>query len=223
VAATALAAGGAALIVHYNRPEVKPAPVVEAAPPREPHHRLARPFVPEPEPPVVPPAPVVEATGELMLQTHPHGAILYLDGKRLEALSNTTITAAAGREHTLIIEKHGFQSAQRKFAVDAQGRQRLVVSLPAVSAHAAPAAPPPPAPPVAPVVMKGPGILALTSSPWCTVSIDGSERGQTPMKLEVAAGTHQVVLINPEYHIKRQISVTVHPGETIRKSLEFTR
>ena len=71
--------------------------------------------------------------------------------------------------------------------------------------------------------MKGDGTLAITSSPWCTVDIDGADRGQTPLRLTVPAGVHKVELSNPDFKIKRQLSVTVHPGETVRKSLEFTR
>jgi serine/threonine-protein kinase len=218
-----------------------------------PHHPTATPKAQPPEPravaaetPVVPaapaeiapvrqtvappppsaPAPVERAgSGALLLTTHPRGAAVILDGKRLDALSNTTLDAAAGIEHTLVLEKHGFQSAQRKFTVERGDRKKLVVELARQeSAPPAPAAPAPAAPaPAAPAPMKGVGVLALTSSPWCTISVDGSDKGQTPMRIEVAAGTHQVRLSNPEYHIQRQITVTVHPGETVRKSLEFTR
>jgi hypothetical protein len=198
--------------------------------PRHPKPQIAvvrpvdkpRPALPPPvaPPPAVPAAPVVP--GKLSVTTHPHGAALILDGKRLSQASNATLDLDAG-DHTLIIEKKGFQSQQRKISVEAGSESKLTLDL---RHGSAPAIVPPPVsapPPPSPVVMKGDGTLAITSSPWCAVEIDGADRGQTPVKLTVAAGSHKITLSNPEYGIKRQLTVVVHPNETVRKSLEFTR
>jgi eukaryotic-like serine/threonine-protein kinase len=231
LAATAVA--GTLLWTHHRPDLPAPLPSVIAPP-------AVAPAAPAPPPsedspvrqtvasaPLIAPAPAAPAaSGALLLTTHPRGATLILDGKKLDAVSNTTLEAAVGAEHTLVLEKHGYQSAQRKFTVDPGGKRKLVVELSrAESAPSAPAPAPAPAAaaPAAAPPMKGVGLLALTSSPWCSISVDGNDRGQTPMRIEVAAGTHQVRLSNPEYHIQRQITVTVHPGETVRKSLEFTR
>src|SRR5439155_11824536 len=84
---------------------------------------------------------------------------------------------------------------------------------PAPAATAAPAAATP---------LSGEGTLAIASNPWCSVAVDGVDRGQTPVNLKLAAGKHTLVVTNPEFHIKRQITVTIKPNETVRKKLDFS-
>jgi hypothetical protein len=61
----------------------------------------------------------------------------------------------------------------------------------------------------------------LASSPWCTVAIDGSEQGVTPIALTLSAGPHTVALVNTEFQIKRTLSVVIEPNQTLRKRLDF--
>jgi serine/threonine protein kinase len=221
----ALLAGAAALLVavaavgavafwpRHEPPRAAPPPAVV----------LTRPAVveaPPPPPAPPPPAEAPAALGSVRVVTHPHGAILTLDGKKLAQASNTLLSDLQAGDHTLIVEKKGYPAAQKRFNVTAGGETKLTVDL-HVAATLAP--PPPPAPPPAPAVLKGDGTVAITSSPWCNVEIDGAERGQTPLKLTLPAGNHKVVLSNPDYKIKRQLTVLVKPGETLRKSLEFAR
>jgi hypothetical protein len=63
--------------------------------------------------------------------------------------------------------------------------------------------------------------LILASSPWCRVTVDGTDRGPTPLHLELPAGPHVVELANPDYRISRRIVVTIRANETLRKSLDF--
>jgi hypothetical protein len=81
--------------------------------------------------------------------------------------------------------------------------------------QAAPVELPPPAP-------AGDGTLVLASSPWCNVTVDGVFHGTTPLTLKLAAGAHTVVLSNPEFHIRRTLSVDVEEGRTLRKMLDFS-
>ncbi len=66
--------------------------------------------------------------------------------------------------------------------------------------------PPPPAPPA--VIAKGE--LLLLIRPWAKVAIDGNEVGVTPLAdpVQLAAGDHQVRLINPD--LGKDINRTVH-------------
>ncbi|HEX9101194.1 MAG TPA: PEGA domain-containing protein, partial [Polyangia bacterium] len=94
-------------------------------------------------------------------------------------------------------------------------------SPPSATAPATAAAPPPVAPSPPPPRREGEGTLVVASSPWCTVSVDGQARGTTPLSLKLKAGTHEVVLANPEYRIKRTLAVDIEPNQTVRKSLDF--
>jgi hypothetical protein len=69
----------------------------------------------------------------------------------------------------------------------------------------------------------GEGTLVLASSPWCTVTIDGVDRGPTPVSAKLPAGKHSIVLANPEFKIRRALSVTIQPNEILRKKLEFAQ
>jgi len=90
---------------------------------------------------------------------------------------------------------------------------------PAPREQAAPVEPPQAAPPPAPA---GDGTLVLASSPWCNVTVDGVSHGTTPLTLKLPAGTHTVVLSNPEFHVRRTLSVEVQEGRTLRKMLDFS-
>jgi hypothetical protein len=70
--------------------------------------------------------------------------------------------------------------------------------------------------------VEGNGSLAIASNPWCTVTVDGVERRQTPLNLTLPAGKHTVLLANPEYKIRRQLSISLAPGESVKKKLDFT-
>ncbi|MGH7331015.1 MAG: protein kinase, partial [Polyangiaceae bacterium] len=40
--------------------------------------------------------------------------------------------------------------------------------------------------------LKGTGKLLVAASPWCTLFVDGSSKGPTPVSVEIAAGPHQL-------------------------------
>ena len=62
----------------------------------------------------------------------------------------------------------------------------------------------------------------VATNPWCSVAVDGVDRGQTPIEVKLRAGRHTLTLTNPDSHIKRQLSVTITPNETVRKKLDFS-
>jgi hypothetical protein len=131
-------------------------------------------------------------------------------------------------EHSVVAQLDGHRDATRRFAVTREGSFTVTLFLSrgqgSVSKTAPPAAPaaPPPAPPSAAPVPQGEGTLAVVSNPWCNVTVDGVARGQTPVNLKLPAGRHVVMLANPEFHVQRQLTVTVMPNETVRKKLDFT-
>jgi len=88
-----------------------------------------------------------------------------------------------------------------------------------VAAPARPAARPTPANDPAsllnPEPAGGPGTLRINSRPWSQVTIDGKSYGNTPqMNISLNAGSHKVTLVNPEFGIRKTITVQIKPGQT---------
>jgi hypothetical protein len=182
------------------------------------------------------------------VKTTPAGATLYLDGRKLEAVSPATLDAIeANQEHVLLAQLDGYDDALVHFTLNTGEVRALDVPLqkPAPGKQAKHEKPknlrprprpvvatPAPAPvvehrepvkPEAPVRMEGEGTLVIASSPWCNVSIDGVNKGPTPVSAKLPAGKHVVLLTNPEFKISRTLPVTVMPGETLRKKLDFAQ
>jgi hypothetical protein len=182
--------------------------------------------------------------------TVPAGATLVLDGNTLPQRSPARLSGlSAGTAHLLLV-RHGGSGVAQRFVLDvgeeasieidlrrsshgtirrvlgkmalrpgaaaAEPPRALATAKPAAPAPASPAARPAPAAPV-----DGEGTLVVASSPWCAITIDGQARGSTPINLKLKAGNHEVVLSNPDYHIKRTLSVDIQPNQTVRKKLDF--
>ena len=94
-------------------------------------------------------------------------------------------------------------------------------------------APPTPVPPTAapataspvptspPIVSNDPGWLLLAISPWANVSVDGVNKGSTPMdKLSLPAGRRRVVLEYPGYEVHEELLV-IRPGQTEKLRFNF--
>ena len=188
-------------------------------------------------------APVLDATAMMEVTTTPAGATLVLDGKTLHERSPARLTVAAGAQHLLVVRTSSRGGVAQRFMLDAgedatmeidlRKSQHAAVKRSAHVVHAAAAsapqpsapaatekaAPPPATPP--PAKREGDGQLVIASSPWCTVTVDGQARGTTPLELKLKAGAHQVLLANPDYKIRRTLSVEIEPNQTVRKSLDF--
>jgi hypothetical protein len=66
----------------------------------------------------------------------------------------------------------------------------------------------------------GMGTLRVNTRPWSQVSIDGKAIGNTPqMNLQLRAGTHTVVLSNPDFGVTKSLVVTIKPDETVTRVL----
>jgi hypothetical protein len=62
------------------------------------------------------------------------------------------------------------------------------------------------------------GVLAINLQPWARVSVDGRDRGTTPLRLVLPAGEHDVALHNPQRKLRHQRNVAITPGRTTRIS-----
>jgi hypothetical protein len=76
--------------------------------------------------------------------------------------------------------------------------------------------------PAAPAGAAGTGVLRLNSRPWSQVTIDGRLIGNTPqMNLALPAGNHSVVLVNPQFKLRKTIKVRIAAGKTITRVVDL--
>ena len=85
-----------------------------------------------------------------------------------------------------------------------------VLWLVAASAAADVIVRPPPPPPIPN------GTLVLNTHPWARVTIDGRVVGNTPVRMQLPAGTHQIDLFVPQCNRTVSVAVQVQAGETVR-------
>jgi len=95
--------------------------------------------------------------------------------------------------------------AKKKSAASAAGASSLAASAPA-----------------APTSAKG--TLMLGSKPPCDILVDGRPTGlKTPQRaMELAAGTHEVVLVNADLGIEKKFKVRIAPGKTTKAIQDLT-
>jgi hypothetical protein len=72
--------------------------------------------------------------------------------------------------------------------------------------------------------VSGKGTLMLGSKPPCDIILDGKPTGlKTPQRaMELSAGTHQIVLVNPELGIEKKFKVKIAPGKTTKAIQDLT-
>jgi serine/threonine-protein kinase len=69
-----------------------------------------------------------------------------------------------------------------------------------------------------------PGSLQVLVQPWGDVSVDGKAVGTTPLPaIQLAPGTHLVVVKNAELGATRSTSVTIKPGQTSSARFDLRR
>jgi eukaryotic-like serine/threonine-protein kinase len=68
--------------------------------------------------------------------------------------------------------------------------------------------------PAAPAGGGGQGTLRINARPWAQVVIDGRPVGNTPQtNIALPAGNHRVQLVNPEFNLKKNLTVTIKAGQ----------
>jgi hypothetical protein len=66
------------------------------------------------------------------------------------------------------------------------------------------------------------GQLLVVAEPWAHVAVDGVEKGETPLtEMRLAAGSHEIVISNPNFVGVIRDKVQIHAGETIQKKYSF--
>ncbi|MCA9582547.1 MAG: PEGA domain-containing protein, partial [Myxococcales bacterium] len=172
-------------------------------------------------------------------QSDPPGAQVYLtnDGSR-ESVGATPATAevqVSRGQWTVEMEKKGFSPWRAPLTVPptedeitVEGRLDKVPSS-GTSNHrpARPSPGPRPPEPQEPTPTKAPssgtGTLQINTRPWSTVYLDGRAVGNTPWRdTKLQAGSHRITLVNPDFNIRKTITVEIQPGQTITKSLTLT-
>jgi cytoskeletal protein RodZ len=94
----------------------------------------------------------------------------------------------------------------------------VAASVVATAAASSPAAPAPAPPP--PAAAAEVGYLNLDTTPWSTVSVGGRVLGQTPLVgASLPAGTHTLVLSNPEQGVRTTYQVTISAGKTTARRI----
>lgn len=64
--------------------------------------------------------------------------------------------------------------------------------------------------------------VSLGSKPLADVWIDGRRAGSSPLNdLPIACGTHEVVFTSRELGVERRISLTLHPGEMVKRVVDL--
>jgi eukaryotic-like serine/threonine-protein kinase len=87
--------------------------------------------------------------------------------------------------------------------------------------HSRHAAPPTGATAAEPAADRTPGRLTVGATPWCTVTVDGVGRGQTPVaNLSLPPGPHRIACINPERGTQER-SINLAPGQDLRVRITF--
>jgi serine/threonine protein kinase len=66
------------------------------------------------------------------------------------------------------------------------------------------------------------GMLELRSVPRAQVFVDGVARGETPLRLSLATGAHQLRLVSPR-NAKRMVRVRIRADHTLRKTIRLRR
>ncbi len=219
-AITAIAVTSAAIAVAM-RPHHAAAPVVAPAATAP----VAAVTVPAVAPPRLQPQLV-----DVRFDSEPAGATVTLvDGTRSTVLGNTPLITAVDPSRAYEVAFEAADRPSRTERFDPKTNQRLVVVLPA----------PPPQPPIAaalpaPVPQRtarpaqlhrpvaaakaGTGTLMISSKPPCAIAVDGRATGLlTPQRsISLAAGHHEITLVNQPSNIRTSFGVEIAAGQSAR-------
>jgi formylglycine-generating enzyme required for sulfatase activity len=131
------------------------------------------------------------------------GAEVALDGRRIGATPLAAFEAEAGEREVRVVAD-GYEELRTRVVVEGRGlEQRLSVRL-----VARPTPPPGPPPPPAPAV------LAIRSEPeGARVTVEGVDRGATPLELSLAPRRAHRVVLAKEGHDEAVLAVELRAGE----------
>ena len=124
----------------------------------------------------------------------PVGGILLLDGQRLNKFSRARVDAL--RTHSVSYMKDGYFSKAKKFQLRPFEEKKLAFNL-----------------------KKELGRIDIFSKPSGTVYINGKQVGRTPISMELAAMTHDLVISKKGY---RSFKQKLFPSSKTRKRIDVT-
>jgi hypothetical protein len=120
----------------------------------------------------------------------------------------------------VFVSRPGYQTHRRLVVAPADGGE---VHLEVALSHKGGGTPDPYIGPIVndpPPIVKDPwakGYLSVATTPWCAVHIDGKPMGNTPLvRVELATGSHQVLLENRDLGVRRKKTVSIRAGEHVR-------
>lgn len=62
------------------------------------------------------------------------------------------------------------------------------------------------------------GVLRINSRPWAKIFVDGKFVGTTPQRsLSLSAGRHNVTLVNPDFELRKVLTLQIAPGQTVTR------
>jgi len=139
------------------------------------------------------------------------GAEVSVDGARVGTTPLAAFEVEAG-ERELAVTADGYEPQRAKIAIEGRGvRQSLTVSL--VPLPTPQPGPPPP---------TRPGLLALASDPpGARASLDGRDRGVTPLELELAPGRPHTLRVALAGHADAELTLTLRAGERRAETLHL--
>ncbi len=160
--------------------------------------------------------PLQQGESIVRIVTEPPTARVQFDGQWHESGSPYEFRVPT-RRYRVTIAKTGFRSEEREIALVSGQASELRVELERDRRRpSTPSRGETPAP-----TSNEPGRLTFNSTPWCNVSVDGRNAGQTPVvNFQLSPGRHTIVCENPQAGTRR-IPINIAPGETVRRSITF--
>jgi formylglycine-generating enzyme required for sulfatase activity len=139
------------------------------------------------------------------------GAEVSVDGALRGATPLAAFEVEAG-ERELVVHAAGYEEHRAKLVVEGRGiEQALAVTL-------VPLPTPPPGPPPPP----RPAILSVSSDPaGARVSLDGSDRGETPLELRVEPGRPHTLRLAKTGYADAEIQLRLRAGESREETLRL--
>lgn len=172
------------------------------------------------------PKAAAATTGSLSVTTSPAGAQMLIDGA-VQGTTPATIELAAG-PHTLVVRgAHGLREVPVTIVAGSRVAQFLDLPQPAPAAAPDPEPPPPVAAPAAPApVADGPvgGWISVGGAFDVQVFESGKLIGSNQSdRIMVAAGGHELELVNNELGYRTTRKVDVAPGKTAAVAIDVPK
>jgi len=164
---------------------------------------------------------------QVRIVSEPSGAdVMAVRGSDRRALGRTPLSVSLDTSETpwmIEVSRDRFERFQQELKTD--GANEVKISAVLMKSGGAPrrepsAEPRPPKKPRdEPVASTGStgggnGTLRINSRPWSQVFVDGKLLGNTPqMNLSLSEGQHRISLHNPEFNLRKNITVTIQAGK----------